>query len=273
MDSGRQSLRPGDHAEQFGQLSPLPGRQAGGGLLLVLPGRPADLAQERLAGRVRCRACSRRRRSYGAAQSRRAAPGRRRRPPTQDAQRFDATRKKITTEHHRLLLRALSEADGHFLLGPRTARGNPAADWPARSAGRPRGSGDQAEGGLRSRVGRQEGMAVAQRVERGPGQGRERVCRRAPGADLGRGLGAGSRPALCRPRLPAGHGLPPDPPAASPARVATVRRRAGRRQHRHDRSPRSASPMYLACTVGGPRASRQRGPSPLAAQSGRRHAA
>ena len=42
----------------------------------------------------------------------------------QDAQRFDATRKKITEEHHRLVLRALSEAGGHFLLGAAHSLGN-----------------------------------------------------------------------------------------------------------------------------------------------------
>ena len=42
----------------------------------------------------------------------------------QDAQRFDATRKAITAEHHRLVLRALSEAGGHFLLGAAHSLGN-----------------------------------------------------------------------------------------------------------------------------------------------------
>ena len=42
----------------------------------------------------------------------------------QDAQRFDATRNKITKEHHRLVLRALSEAGGHFLLGAAHSLGN-----------------------------------------------------------------------------------------------------------------------------------------------------
>jgi len=42
----------------------------------------------------------------------------------QDTQRFDATRKKITEEHHRLVLRALSEAGGHFLLGAAHSLGN-----------------------------------------------------------------------------------------------------------------------------------------------------
>jgi len=42
----------------------------------------------------------------------------------QDAQRFDATRKTITEEHHRLVLRALSEASGHFLLGAAHSLGN-----------------------------------------------------------------------------------------------------------------------------------------------------
>jgi len=42
----------------------------------------------------------------------------------QDAQRFDATRNKITEEHHRLVLRALSEAGGHFLLGAAHSLGN-----------------------------------------------------------------------------------------------------------------------------------------------------
>jgi hypothetical protein len=42
----------------------------------------------------------------------------------QDAQRFDATRNKISEEHHRLVLRALSEAGGHFLLGAAHSLGN-----------------------------------------------------------------------------------------------------------------------------------------------------
>lgn len=42
----------------------------------------------------------------------------------QDAQRFDVTRKKITEEHHRLVVRALSEAGGHFLLGAAHSLGN-----------------------------------------------------------------------------------------------------------------------------------------------------
>ena len=42
----------------------------------------------------------------------------------QDAQRFDATRRKISEEHHRLVLRALSEAGGHFLLGAGHSLGN-----------------------------------------------------------------------------------------------------------------------------------------------------
>jgi hypothetical protein len=42
----------------------------------------------------------------------------------QDAQRFGATRKTITTEHHRLVLRALSESGGHFLLGAAHSLGN-----------------------------------------------------------------------------------------------------------------------------------------------------
>src|SRR5260370_31601165 len=42
----------------------------------------------------------------------------------QDARRFDATRNKISKEHHRLVLRALSEADGHFLLGAAHSLGN-----------------------------------------------------------------------------------------------------------------------------------------------------
>ncbi len=41
-----------------------------------------------------------------------------------DAQRFDATRNKISVEHHRLVLRALSEAGGHFLLGAAHSLGN-----------------------------------------------------------------------------------------------------------------------------------------------------
>jgi hypothetical protein len=42
----------------------------------------------------------------------------------QDAQRFDATRNKISHEHHRLVLRALAEAGGHFLLGAAHSMGN-----------------------------------------------------------------------------------------------------------------------------------------------------
>ena len=42
----------------------------------------------------------------------------------QDAQRFDATRREISEEHHRLVLRALSEAGGHFLLGAGHSLGN-----------------------------------------------------------------------------------------------------------------------------------------------------
>ena len=42
----------------------------------------------------------------------------------QDAQRFDATRNKISKEHHRLILRALPEAGGHFLLGAAHSLGN-----------------------------------------------------------------------------------------------------------------------------------------------------
>jgi len=42
----------------------------------------------------------------------------------QDAQRFTATRNKISEEHHRLVLRALSEAGGHFLLGAAHSLGN-----------------------------------------------------------------------------------------------------------------------------------------------------
>jgi hypothetical protein len=42
----------------------------------------------------------------------------------QDAQRFDATRNKIPEEHHRLVLRALCEAGGHFLLGAAHSLGN-----------------------------------------------------------------------------------------------------------------------------------------------------
>jgi hypothetical protein len=42
----------------------------------------------------------------------------------QDAQRFDATRNKISKEHHRLVLRALSEAGGHSLLGAAHSLGN-----------------------------------------------------------------------------------------------------------------------------------------------------
>src|SRR5260370_18396791 len=65
-------------------------------------------------------------------------------------------------------------------------------------------------------------MAAAQHVERDSGRGRERVCQRTPGADLRRGLGTGSRPALHRPGLPAGmdyHRLRPQSvPHASPKR-------------------------------------------------------
>ena len=93
----------------------------------------------------------------------------------QDAQRFDATRKKIAEEHHRLVLRALSRGRRAFPARRRAQSGQPRlADCLARSAGRPGDSGGQAEGGLRSWIGRQEGMAVAQRVERDSGQGRER---------------------------------------------------------------------------------------------------
>jgi len=42
----------------------------------------------------------------------------------QDAQRFSATRSKISEEHHRLILRALSEAGGYFLLGASHSLGN-----------------------------------------------------------------------------------------------------------------------------------------------------
>jgi hypothetical protein len=42
----------------------------------------------------------------------------------QDAQRFDATRHTISEEHHRLVLRAYSEASGHFLLGAAHSLGN-----------------------------------------------------------------------------------------------------------------------------------------------------
>jgi hypothetical protein len=42
----------------------------------------------------------------------------------QDAQRFTATRHKISEEHHRLVLRALSEAGGHFVLGAAHSLGN-----------------------------------------------------------------------------------------------------------------------------------------------------
>jgi hypothetical protein len=42
----------------------------------------------------------------------------------QDAQRFTATRRRIGEEHHRLVLRALSEAGGHFLLGAAHSLGN-----------------------------------------------------------------------------------------------------------------------------------------------------
>jgi hypothetical protein len=42
----------------------------------------------------------------------------------QDAQRFHVNRNKITVEHHRVVLRALSEAGGHFLLGAAHSLGN-----------------------------------------------------------------------------------------------------------------------------------------------------
>jgi hypothetical protein len=42
----------------------------------------------------------------------------------QDGQRFDATRRKISEEHHRLVLRALAEAGGHFLIGAGHSLGN-----------------------------------------------------------------------------------------------------------------------------------------------------
>lgn len=42
----------------------------------------------------------------------------------QDAQRFDSVRRKISAEHHRLVMRALSEAAGHFLLGAAHSLGN-----------------------------------------------------------------------------------------------------------------------------------------------------
>ena len=42
----------------------------------------------------------------------------------QDAQRIDAIRNAISIEHHRLVLRALSEAGGHFLLGAAHSLGN-----------------------------------------------------------------------------------------------------------------------------------------------------
>ena len=42
----------------------------------------------------------------------------------QDAQRFDACRGKISEEHHTLVLRALSESAGHFLLGAAHSLGN-----------------------------------------------------------------------------------------------------------------------------------------------------
>jgi hypothetical protein len=42
----------------------------------------------------------------------------------QDAQRINATRTKLSIEHHRLVLRAVSEAGGHFLLGAAHSLGN-----------------------------------------------------------------------------------------------------------------------------------------------------
>lgn len=42
----------------------------------------------------------------------------------QDAQRFDVARGKISEEHHRLILRAVSESAGHFLIGAAQSVGN-----------------------------------------------------------------------------------------------------------------------------------------------------
>lgn len=42
----------------------------------------------------------------------------------QDAQRLDANRSKMSVEYHRLVLRALSESAGHFLLGAAHSLGN-----------------------------------------------------------------------------------------------------------------------------------------------------
>src|SRR5712691_11618000 len=155
----------------------------------------------------------------------------------QDAQRFDATRHKITKEHHRLVLRALSEAGGHFLLGAAHSLGNlgvrialldPQAG-PAIQAARPKA--DFAPGSTT----REHGCRSACRARfwTRPRAG----LPTSPWRGSRLRLGAGSRPALRRPRLPAGHGLPPAPPAVCPARLPKARRLADRRRPCHDRSP------------------------------------
>ena len=70
----------------------------------------------------------------------------------QDAQRFNATRHKISEEHHRLVLRAHSEASGHFLLGAAHSLGNLGLRIALLDPRAGPSSRRPDEGGLRSRI-------------------------------------------------------------------------------------------------------------------------
>ena len=181
----------------------------------------------------------------------------------QDAQRFDATRHKITEEHHRLVLRALSEAGGHFLLGAAHSLGNlglriallDLQAGPAIQAARPKA--DFAPGSDDKRA--WLSLSVSSEILANAASGSARM----PLARISAArLGAGSRPALRRPRLPAGHGLPPAPPAVCPARLTKMRRLTGRRRHCHDRSPWPRARSRSRCGPGLPPACRGHGGGP-----------
>src|SRR5258708_511162 len=155
----------------------------------------------------------------------------------QDAQRLDATRNKISKEHHRLVLRALSEAGGHFLLGAAHSLGNlglriglldPQAG-PAIQATRPKA--DFAPGSDDKRAWLPLSMSSEILATAASGSANTPLARISAAVS---GLAAA---ALRRPRLRAGHGLPPAPPAICPARLPQARCLPGSRRHCHDRSP------------------------------------
>jgi hypothetical protein len=135
------------------------------------------------------------------------------------------------------VLRALSEAGGHFLLGAAHSLGNlglrialldPQAG-PAIQAARPKA--DLAPGSDDKRAWLP--LSVSSEILAKAASGSANT----PLARISAAVGSGSRPAPRRPGLPAGHGLPPAPPAVCPARLPKARRLTGRRRRCHDRSP------------------------------------